>query len=61
MIEYSTWKNYLLTSSPLYTLVSKANLQSGIYSILNRNYTGFDGYNIAKFIDYQILANKVEY
>ena len=60
MIEYSTWKNYLLTSSPLCTLVSKQIFKVEYQSLvkyLKRNYTDFSGNNIAKFIEYQILTD----
>ena len=35
MIDYSTWKNYLLTSSPLCTLVSKQIFKEE-YSIIGQ-------------------------
>ena len=52
-------KYYLLTSSLPYTLVSKHIFQVKyliICQILKINYIKFGDNNVAKFIDYQILA-----
>ena len=60
MIEYSTWQNYLLTSSWLCTLVSKQILKWNVQSLakyLRRNYTSFGGSTIAKFIEDKLLAD----
>ena len=54
-IQYSSWKNCLLTSSPVCTLVSNQMCFKRNNQILKIE-LGFGGNNIAKYIDYQILA-----
>ena len=51
-----TWKNYLLTSSPLCILVIKFNVQP-LAKYPKINNTGINGNYTAKCIDHQISAN----
>ena len=53
-----------MISSPLCTLVSKLIFKveySIIGQVLKRNYCGFDGNNIATFIDFYLLADTLHY